>query len=59
MKFKIIRTSDCLSENDTNIKLEINTLEELIKFKEETGEEIILRGEPESPVLEIYDYYRE
>lgn len=39
-------------------KVNIESLEELIKFKEKYGE-IILTDDYDTPSIEIYDYYRE
>lgn len=42
--------------------MEINTLEELIEFKNRVGEELVIGtsyNNPEFPMIEIYDDYRE
>ena len=42
--------------------IEINTLEELMAFKERVGEELVIGrswNNPEFPMIEIYDDYRE
>ena len=42
--------------------IEINTLEELMEFKNRVGEELVIRSSwnnPEFPTIEIYDDYRE
>ena len=42
--------------------IEINTLEELMEFKNRIGEELVLGSSwhsPEVPMIEIYDDYRE
>lgn len=42
--------------------IEINSLEELIKFQEAVGEELVLRAswiDNKTPCIEIYDDYRE
>lgn len=42
--------------------IEINSLEELMKFKEIVGDDIIIRTseqDHETPLIEIYDDYRE
>ena len=42
--------------------IEINSLEELMKFQETVGEELVLRNswiENKTPCIEIYDDYRE
>ena len=42
--------------------MEINTLEELMEFKNRVGEELVIGrsfSNPEFPMIEIYDDYRE
>lgn len=78
MIFQVIRTSMYESEKPYEkcipIKLysewgtkeawgiEINSIEELMKFKEIVGEEIVIRTSEQdnkTPLIEIYDDYRE
>lgn len=41
------------------VYIEIETLEELIKFKNEYGNEIVLRTDGEDENIEVYNDYRE
>ena len=54
MKFIVYKTSDRLGEDVYQV--EINSLEELIKFQQDCGQHIILKWDNE---IEIYDDYRE
>lgn len=54
MKFTVYKTSDSWREDEYQV--EINSLEELIKFQQDCGEDIILKRNNE---IEIYDDYRE
>ena len=50
-----------IGENDS-WGIEINTLEELMKLKNRVGEELVIGNSwhnPEFPIIEIYDDYRE
>lgn len=55
MKFTVYKTSDRLENNAYQI--EINSLEELIKFQQYYDEDIILLKDGNE--IEIYDDYRE
>lgn len=55
MKFTVYKTSDRLGEDAYQI--EINSLEELIKFQQDCDEDIILLKRDNE--IEIYDDYRE
>lgn len=54
MKFEVVHTSDMF--DDESYDIEIETLEDLIKFQKEKKHPIIILGDER---LEIYDDYRE
>lgn len=54
MKFTVYKTSDMWRDHKRQV--EINSLEELIKFQQDCGQCIILKWDNE---IEIYDDYRE
>jgi len=58
MKFRVSYTSDCFDDEEKEI--ELNSLEELMKFIKKSGYSVIVhqyKGEP--TILEIYDGWRE
>ena len=75
MKFEIYRTSDCCIENppcegarlvregsvshNAVYEIEIETLEQLLELMQAVEQPIIIMGNYEEPVIEIYDDYRE
>ena len=75
MKFEIYRTSDWCRENppcegarlvragsvshNAVYEIEIETLEQLLELMQAVEQPIIIMGNYEEPVIEIYDDYRE
>lgn len=55
MKFILRRTSDYTNQSE----IEINTLEELMQFKKDVNEELIIGEYDGNPLIEIYDDWRE
>jgi len=70
MRFYVLRTSsdsssstppcDSATQDGSKWFIDVNTLEELLCFKDNLqGYEVILTGNPNNRMLEIYDDYRE
>lgn len=58
MKFRVKHTSDCFDDEEKEI--ELNSLEELIKFINNTRYSVIVHRYTDKPtLLEIYDDWRE
>ena len=67
MKFKVERTSGSYKRQPTpksvqdgnNWLIELNSLEELVQFIDESNNAIVISLEEDCPCIEIYDDWRE
>lgn len=58
MKFRVNYTSDCFDDEEQEI--ELNSLEELMKFIKKSGYSVIVHHYTDEPtLLEVYDGWRE